>query len=151
MIILYHGTSSKRASKIVGNNISQQQGFKITDRDSIFLAEDLHTARFFATEKVLDAISEAVNTGNPDSPKYVTVIEFAIPTSVANELEIADCHRKLLGEFTDMTFPDIFDGTGFERILIGESNISAFNKSLACGDIKYKRLKFRMLNDMFSD
>jgi RHS repeat-associated protein len=46
--ILYHGTSSNRASKIVGNQYYQAQGFK----GKTFFAEDYNTAKYFAFESI---------------------------------------------------------------------------------------------------
>ena len=45
-VILFHGTSSNRASKIVGNEFHEAQGF----RSVAFFAEDFNTARHFARE-----------------------------------------------------------------------------------------------------
>lgn len=111
--------------------------------DCIFFAEDINTARFFATEKLADATAFAVNARNLETPpKNMSVIEFKIPLQVAINLEISDGHRRLLGEYTGMVFPDIAYGTGFERILIGSERIIAFNGLLASKEISQRRLRF---------
>lgn len=143
MITLYHGTSSKRASKIVGNDKHVQQGFKVQDYDCIFLAEDLATARFFAAERVVEAEAYAMNMNNLETPpKNISVIEFQIPIEVATELGLSDADRKPLGVFTGMAFPDIAQGSGFERILESNQRIAKFNELLASKIIQHRRLRF---------
>jgi hypothetical protein len=143
MVRLYHGTSSKRASKIVGNVKYQQEGFKYDKYDCVFFAEELETAKFFGGEKALDAAATAHATGNEGfTPKRYTVIEFTMTDDVAEGLRISEGYRKPLGEYTGMSFPDIFGGTGHERILAGVELIVEFNRLLSGGKITARRLAF---------
>lgn len=143
MTILYHGTSSKRGSKICGNNLHSREGFRVTGYDCVFFAEDIETAKFFAIEKAGDAVATALNNGNPAMlPKNICVIEFHLTPEIAAALGLADQHRKVLGEHTGMAFPDIHGGTGFERILEGINNINAFNQAFVGGNIEHRRLRF---------
>lgn len=133
MITLYHGTSSKRGSKICGNEIHSREGFRASN-ECVFFAEDVETAKFFAVEKAGDAAATAVNTGNGQMlPRNVCVIEFKLPPELATALLLADDGRTVLGEATGMAFPDIEGGTGFERCLVGVEKIAAFNQAFQEG------------------
>lgn len=143
MITLFHGTSSKRGSKICGNDRYKREGFRVSDCNSFFFAEDIETAKFFAIEKAGDAAAMALNNGNPEMvPKNICVIEFLISPEIAGELGLAVQHRKVLGEHTGMAFPDIHGGTGFERVLEGIDKVSAFNQAFSEGKIQHRRLRF---------
>ena len=142
MLKLFHGTSSKRASKIVGNDSHTQEGFRTGDQECVFLAEDAPTARFFASQRTSDESALQHEMGNPDmAPKNLTVIEFTMSLEVANELGLSTDDRRLLGEFSGMPFPDLANSTGHERILVGNQKIAAFNAKLASGEISARREK----------
>jgi hypothetical protein len=141
LITLYHGTSSKRGSRICGNGVSAKQGFK--GAHCVYLAEDIPTARFFAVEKASDAVAKQIEMGNGDmAPSNICVIEFSIPSDLAAELQIEERSRSPLGVHSGMAFADISDGSGYERVLDGEERIAAFNAALIDGRIKHRRLRF---------
>lgn len=143
LITLYHGTSSKRGSRICGNERSIRQGFKFSLNDCVYFAEDIPTAKFFASEKASDAAATQIESGNPDMlPKNICIIEFKIPKELSITLEVSDADRLPLGQHTGMAFPDIANGGGFERILIGEVNVKKFNEAFIDGHIQHRRLKY---------
>lgn len=75
-------------------------------------------------------------------PKNICVIEFDIPAELAVALGIADGDRLPIGEHSGMAFPDIDNGSGFERILIGPERIEEFNRAFSEGRIQHRRLRF---------
>jgi RHS repeat-associated protein len=118
---LYHGTSSNRASKIV------RLGFRGPD---VFFAEDIATARVFGHEA-------AGRTG----ARSVTVIRFEIPISIATAAGIGPLSRERIGFDYGLGTPDIFGGTGFERVMRSMGQVLIFNGALIKKDIKATRLK----------
>jgi len=130
--ILFHGTTSNRASKIVGNQFYETQGFK---KAPVFLAEDYNTARYFAFEKLAALV--------PNQPKSLTVVEFKIPTQLANDLGIGQDSRSVIGVFEELRFPDIPGGTGHERILRNLTDVQRFNDVLKAGQIKVRRQRVK--------
>jgi hypothetical protein len=143
LLTLFHGTSSKRGSKICGNDVNPREGFRTSTYDCVFFAEDVETAKYFAIEKAGDAAATALNNGNPGMlPKNICVIEFKLSVELASELGLSDQRRRVLGEHTGMAFPDVHGGTGFERILEGIEKISAFNTAFAKGEVQHRRLRF---------
>ena|GEM_PF-1727648 len=129
--ILYHGTSSNRASKIVGNQFYEIQGFK---QVPTYLAEDYQTAYYFAREHI----------GKVDVPhiaKSITVIEFKIPEEIAESLNIGAESRRVIGQYAELRFPDIPGSTGYERVL---TDIQKFNEALKEGTIHVRRKRTRL-------
>ncbi len=140
MIKLFHGTTSKRASKIVGNDSHAQEGFRLGTQDVVFFAEDGPTAEFFAGQRTSDESALQHDAGNGHmAPKNLTVIEFTVPLELANALGLSHTERRLLGEFSGMPFPDLANSTGYERMLVSNEKISEFNAKLASGEISARR------------
>jgi len=125
---LYHGTSSSRASKIVGNEVKVTRGFN----SQTYFAEDFATAEYFSFESI------AKYPASLDVPKSLSVIEFKIPKSLAKEMGLLKRHP--IGSTEGLPFVDISGGTGFERILSGK-NIKKFNEALKEGKIIVRRKK----------
>lgn len=125
-IILYHGTSSSRASKIVGNISKPAEGF----RGTTYFAEDFPTAEYFAFESL------AKYTSYQQIPKSMSVIEFRIPKQLIRNTDLF--RRSPIGAAEGMPFTDISGGTGFERILSGEG-LKKFNDALGQGIISVRR------------
>ena len=98
-------------------------------------AEEVSTARHFAFEKSSQTI--------PHQPSALTVIEFQVPRSLANDVGIAFPDRLPLGEHFNLPFVDIAGGSGFERILTSPSAVARFNEALKSGVIKPRRLRIR--------
>lgn len=119
-LIVYHGTTSNRASKIV------KQGFRPRgNHRDVFFAEDLETAKYFALDKAGD-------TG----ARQITVIRMEIPRALAEELGLTQRH--LMGARTGLIVPDV-PGSRMERIL--ESfRIPQFNELLKSREIEVTRL-----------
>jgi len=132
-VTLYHGTSSNRASKIVGNQFYETQGFK---KQPVFFAEDYPTAEYFAYEKM--AARDV-----PNIPKSATVIEFKLSESLANDVGLGANNRRIIGQDNYLPFPDIPGGSGYERITLNSSDLEKFNNALKSGNIQVRRLKVR--------
>jgi hypothetical protein len=132
-VTLYHGTTSNRASKIVGNLFYETQGFKKTPT---FLAEDFNTAEYFGITKLADSTS-------PNQAKSVSVIEFKIPKQLATELGIGSENRRIIGALEDLFTPDIAGGTGYERVLNSVTNLQVFNQALKTKTISVRRMRVR--------
>jgi RHS repeat-associated protein len=127
-VTLYHGTSSSRSSKIVGNSLKPKRGF----RGDTFFAEDFVTAEWFANESV-------VKYGYGQTlPKSFSVIEFRIPAKLAADLGLLK--RSIIGQATELRFVDIAGSSGFERILTSK-NLARFNNALRKGEILVRRKK----------
>ncbi|MCG7945552.1 MAG: hypothetical protein N0C84_04330, partial [Candidatus Thiodiazotropha taylori] len=117
--ILYHGTSSNAASKII------LRGFR---KPPVFFAEDIATARHFGRARA--AFTGALS---------VTVIEFEIPESVIKSLGLT---RGPIGYDLGLPFVDIPGGTGYELIINSHGSLSIFNGALMTGAIKVRRLRY---------
>ena len=121
-VILTHGTSSNRASKIA------RGGF----RGETFLAEDVATSRHFAYESI------AKYKPGEMLPRSLTSIEFRIPRPLAKKLGLIE--RSTIGQTRGLKWVDIQGGSGFERVLSADK-LKAFNESLKAGEIGVRRLK----------
>ena len=125
---LYHGTSSNKASRIVGSAYHTQSGL----RGSTDLAEEFETARHFALESLIH-----YGPGQT-APRSLSVIEFSIPRQLADKLGIGSGSRRLLGEDLGLLATDIAGGSGFERKLF---NAAGFNEALKSGEIQFRRMR----------
>ncbi len=76
VVTLFHGTSSNRASKIIGNELCNAGGF----RSEAFLAEDFATAEHFAVASLRDYLP------GQTPPKSFTVLAFRVPRELADNL-----------------------------------------------------------------
>jgi hypothetical protein len=106
LVTLFHGTTGNVASKIIKN------GFRAGDDGTVFFAEDFPTAEHFARET-------AAGRGAGSR----TVLSVKVPAEVANALE-----RGTIGEHRGLRFVDVPGGSGYERILTGDTG--AFNASI---------------------
>jgi RHS repeat-associated protein len=119
MVTLYHGTTRSAASKILNN------GFRGGPDNTVFFAEDFPTAKFFGQMKMAE-----------NSASSGQVLSFSMPKSLARDLGLTS--RELQGEFRGFPPTDIAGGSGFERILKGNS-IDQFNQALGNGQIVVRR------------
>ena len=132
--ILYHGTSSSRAKRIV------EQGFR---KGIIFFAEESYTAEYFAFEslgKYKTDKKKRNRYSRQTLPKSLTIIEFRIPKNIAVQLKIDRANRRRIGEAMDLGVPPVDRGSGHERILY---NVNAFNNALRLGYISTRRLRIK--------
>ncbi|WP_075186541.1 hypothetical protein [Teredinibacter haidensis] len=116
--ILYHGTSSNIASKIVIH------GFRSAP---VFFAEDFVSARVFGATRA-----------GLNSSSNVTVIEFTIPQAIA---DAAITYRGLIGSYWGVPFVDIPGGSGNERVIPTDGQMQIFNGALKAGVISQRRLR----------
>ena len=130
--VLYHGTSSNRAGKIVGSQFFEPQGFK---KFPTFFAEDYATSRYFAFEQMAK-----YNIPAETPPKSLTIIKFEIPKDIASHLGIDRASRRRIGEELDLPLPPIEGGSGNERILY---DVDTFNNVLKSGQINTTRFKIK--------
>jgi hypothetical protein len=143
MIRIYHGTTSKKASKIVGNEIHKREGFRAGPDGRVYFAEDVATARFFATGRAAEADVVAAQFENPNGkPKFITVVELEIEDELASEFGLGHEDRLPLGEATGQHFPDVAGGSGFERMISHEEDLQNLNAAMASGKISVRRLKY---------
>lgn len=109
-MLLYHGTSSNKAHKIVS------KGFRPGSDGAVFFAEDMETARLFALSVKL--------APNEDPPQNFTVIIFDIPDEIAHKLFI----KGLIGQFRDAPPIQITaTSSPYEYILCDLHMIEEFN------------------------
>jgi RHS repeat-associated protein len=127
-ITLYHGTTSNRASKIVGSQYQKARGFRPTG-GSVFFAEDMATARHYA---------DVARTSTGASS--ATIMELKIPRSLAEETGLMN--RSVIGADLGLPFEDIPGGTGFERVL-PKDQLQIFNQALLGGTVETRRLRVR--------
>lgn len=118
----FHGTSSNKASKIVGNQFYETAGFR---QQITFLADDATVAKQFMIEN------------NPLVNK--TLIEFKIPKSFYDEM-VKRGHIKIDVIGNELGLPAVDIGNGLE-IIIYPDGIPYFNEALKNGMIKTKRFK----------
>ncbi|MBI4852005.1 MAG: RHS repeat-associated core domain-containing protein, partial [Acidobacteria bacterium] len=124
--ILYHGTTSNQAAKIVGNDTYPRKGFRPGYDGKVFFSEDFATAKEFAR----------IGGGIFNGAKSFTVIEFTIPKQLSINLGLNI--RYYLG-FARGLRP-ISVGTGYERILESEF-VPAFNAAFQSNIITARRIK----------
>ena len=110
LMLLYHGTSSNKARKIV------TKGFRPGSDGAVFFAEDMETARYFASTVKL--------APDEDPPKSFTIIIFDIPDEIIQNL----FRKGIIGEFRDAP-PIQISATSspYEYILHDLNVIESFN------------------------
>ncbi len=136
-VTLWHGTTSNRASRILGSadNAAAASSFAYEAEGfrgvTVYFAEDSDAARYFAYERL------ALTRPGETPPSSLTVIKFSIPEELASRFGLLERYP-ITGELGALRPVDI--GTGYESRLFSAFVVD-FNEALQTRRIVVERFR----------